>query len=72
MPGEFIAGLENVLRQFGDFWQVFEKDVHTPTNFTGLFQAFSELVKSVRRGPLLGSFFLDKKLLIVFFLQKRM
>ena len=24
IPGQLIAGLENVLRQFSDFWQVFE------------------------------------------------
>ena len=60
IPGEFITGLEIFLRQFGEFWQVFEKNKKTPLNFTGLFLGISETGKSVHGGPLLGRFFFIK------------
>ena len=68
IPGEFITVLEIFLRQFGDFWQVFEKHTQSHTNFAGLFQVFCENVKRHCRGQLLGSFFLYKTNLIFLFL----
>ena len=68
IPGEFITGLEIFLRQFGEFWQVFEKKKKTPLNFVGLLHDVSENEKSVHGGQLFGRFFFYKKLLIVFFL----
>ena len=38
IPGEFIPGFDFFLRQFGDFWQDFEKHKYTPVNFTRPFQ----------------------------------
>ena len=36
--GEFIAGLDFVLRFLGEFWHLFEKQPHPSTNFEGLFE----------------------------------
>ena len=67
IPGELITVLEIFLRQFGDFWQVFEKHTQSHTNFAGLFQGVCENVKRRCRGQFLMSFFLYKKVLIGFF-----
>ena len=56
---------------FTTIWRVLAglwKKKKTPLNFVGLFQGIFENEKSVLGGPLFASFFLYKKLLIVFFL----
>ena len=68
IPGEFIPGFDFFLRQFGDFWQDFEKHKYTPVKFTRPFQVVRKNEKRCYGGPFLGRFFFYKKLMIVFFL----
>ena len=63
-----------VLKYFYDnlasFGRSLKKIKKTPLNFAGLLSGVSETGKSVHGGPLLGRFFCDKKLLIVFFYRR--
>ena len=71
IPGEFITGLEIFLRQFGDFWQTFEKK-KTYKRSQAFLRHFRETRKDVGADRFWVRFFLYKKVLIGCFLQKRL